>query len=67
VNDETGYLVKSDIEFSEKLASLLTDPELRKKLAAGAVQHSLQFDWDKVARDWESVFVEAAAKRRKKK
>lgn len=67
VNDETGYLVKSDIEFSEKLGSLLTDHELRLKMSASAARHALQFDWDKVAREWENVFVEAAAKRRKKK
>ncbi len=67
VNDETGYLVKSDIEFSEKLALLLTGHELRAKMSAAAARHSLQFDWDKVGRDWENVFVEAAAKRRNKK
>jgi glycosyltransferase involved in cell wall biosynthesis len=67
VNDETGYLVKSDIEFSEKLALLLTDDQLRANMSAAAGRHALQFDWDKVAGEWENVFVEAAAKRRKKK
>jgi len=67
VNGETGYLVKSDIEFSEKLGLLLTNYELRRKMSASAARHSLQFDWDKIARDWEQVFVEAAAKRRKKR
>jgi hypothetical protein len=35
-------------------------------MSAAAARHALQFDWDKVARDWEGVFVEAAAKRRTK-
>jgi glycosyltransferase involved in cell wall biosynthesis len=66
VNGETGYLVKSDIELSQKLRVLLSDGELRLKMSAAAARHALQFDWDKVVRDWESAFVEAAGKRRKK-
>jgi len=66
VQGETGYLVKSESELSLKLGLLLSDQELRFKMSAAAVQHSAQFDWDKVARDWENVFVEAASKRRKK-
>ena len=66
VNGQTGYLVKSDIELSQKLGALLADEDLRIKMSAAAARHALQFDWDKVTRDWESVFVEAAAKRRKK-
>jgi glycosyltransferase involved in cell wall biosynthesis len=66
VNAETGYLVKSDIELSQKLGGLLSDEDLRLKMSAAAARHALQFDWDKVAREWESVFVEAAGKRRKR-
>ena len=66
VNGETGYLVKSDIDLSQKLRVLLADEDLRLKMSAAAARHALQFDWDKVAQDWESVFVEAAGKRRKK-
>ena len=66
IHGETGYLVKSESELSDKLGLLLSDQDLRLKMSAAAARHALQFDWDKVARDWESVFVEAAAKRRKK-
>jgi len=66
VHGETGYLVKSENELSLKLGLLLTDEELRLKMSAAAARHAMQFDWDKVTRDWESVFVEAAGKRRKK-
>ena len=65
VHGETGYL-KSQSELSDKLGLLLSDRELRLKMSAAAARHALQFDWDKVARDWERVFVEAAAKRREK-
>ncbi len=67
VNGETGYLVESDGELSRKLGWLLSDRDLRLKMSAAAARHALQFDWDKIAQDWETVFVEAAAKRRKKR
>ena len=66
VQSETGYLVKSESELSNKLGLLLADQSLRLKMSAAAAQHALQFDWDKVARDWESVFVDAVGKRRKR-
>jgi glycosyltransferase involved in cell wall biosynthesis len=66
VHGETGYLAKSESELSDKLGLLLGDRDLRLKMSAAAARHALQFDWDKVARDWMSVFLEAAAKRRKK-
>ncbi len=65
VPGETGYLVESESALADKLGLLLSDQNLRLKMSAAAARHALQFDWDKVARDWESVFVEAAAKRRK--
>ena len=64
VHGETGYLVKSENELSEKLDLLLTDQDLRLTMSAAAARHALQFDWDKITRDWESLFVEAAGKRR---
>jgi len=66
VHGETGYLVESESELSHKLGLLLSDQDLRFKMSAAAARHALQFDWDKVTRDWESVFVEAAGKPRKK-
>jgi glycosyltransferase involved in cell wall biosynthesis len=66
VHGETGYLVESESELSQKLGWLLADQELRLRMSAAAARHALQFDWNKVARDWEKVFVEATDKRRKK-
>jgi glycosyltransferase involved in cell wall biosynthesis len=65
VHGETGYLVKSEDELSHKLGVLLSDHDLRLKMSAAAARYAVQFDWDKVARDWEGVFVEAAGKRRR--
>ena len=64
VHGETGYLVKSESEISDSLGVLLSDQDLRRKMSAAAARHALQFDWDKVTRDWESVFIEAVSKRR---
>ncbi len=66
VHGETAYLVKSESELSQKLGLLLSDQDLRLRMSAAAARHALQFDWDKVARDWERVFVEAVGKRRRK-
>ena len=66
VNGETGYLVKSESELSYSLGLLLSDRDLRRRMSAAAARHALQFDWDKVARDWESAFLEAVSIRRKR-
>lgn len=66
VNGETGYLVGSESELAERLQILLSHHDLRSKMSAAAARHALQFDWDKVTEDWERVFVEAAAKRKRR-
>jgi glycosyltransferase involved in cell wall biosynthesis len=66
VNGETGYLVESDTELSQKLGLLLSDQNLRLKMSAAAARHAVQFDWDKVAREWQNLFLDVAGKRRKK-
>jgi glycosyltransferase involved in cell wall biosynthesis len=67
VNGETGYLVKSEGELAERLASLLSDQELRQKMSVAAARHAEQFDWDQVTQNWQHVFEEAVGKRRKNK
>jgi glycosyltransferase involved in cell wall biosynthesis len=63
VNGETGYLVKSEADISHALAALLSDRDLRLKMSAAAARHASQFEWNKVARDWENAFLEAVTKR----
>jgi glycosyltransferase involved in cell wall biosynthesis len=64
VDGETGYLVKSEREVSEKLCLLLSDHDLRFKMSIASARHALEFDWNKVARDWENAFIKATDKRR---
>jgi glycosyltransferase involved in cell wall biosynthesis len=64
VNAETGFLVRSESELSQKLELLLTQPELRQTMSAAAVQLSLKFDWDRVVEQWERLFESVVAQRR---
>jgi glycosyltransferase involved in cell wall biosynthesis len=63
VNGETGFLVESDAELAEKLEGLLRDKNLRCSMARAAALHSLNFDWDRIAVQWEEVFEAVTATR----
>jgi glycosyltransferase involved in cell wall biosynthesis len=62
-NGETGFLVESDAELAEKLELLLRDPTLRRSMSRAAALHALQFDWDRIALQWQEVFEAVTAKR----
>ncbi len=64
VDGETGCLVKSESELSQRVGWLLGDPSLRLKMSAAAVRHASKFDWDEITRLWEGVFAEAIGRRR---
>jgi glycosyltransferase involved in cell wall biosynthesis len=63
VNGESGFLVESDAELAEKLELLLRDANLRHSMSRAAALHALNFDWDRIARQWEEVFEAVTAKR----
>jgi glycosyltransferase involved in cell wall biosynthesis len=63
VNGESGFLVESDAELAEKLELLLRDANLRRLMSRAAALHALNFDWDRIARQWEEVFEAVTAKR----
>jgi glycosyltransferase involved in cell wall biosynthesis len=60
VSGVTGFLVRSEAELSEKLATLLTNLELRQSMSAAAVQHSLKFEWDAITEQWARLFCSVA-------
>ena len=62
-NGESGFLVESDAELAEKMELLLRDANLRRAMSRAAVLHALNFDWDRIARQWEVVFEAVTAKR----
>ncbi|MGA8273506.1 MAG: glycosyltransferase family 4 protein [Candidatus Sulfotelmatobacter sp.] len=65
VNGKTGFLVGSDAELAESLDRLAGDFALREAFAAAAISYANQFDWEKIAAQWASVFQQAVAKRQR--
>ena len=63
VNGEGGFLVESDAELAEKLDLLLRDLNLRRSMSRAAALHALQFDWDRIALQWQEVFEAVTTKR----
>lgn len=63
LNGETGFLVESDAELAEKLELLLRDANLRRSMSRAAALHALNFDWDRIAPQWQEVFEAVTAKR----
>jgi len=64
ISGTTGFLAASDVELSEKLDLLIHRPELRRSMGEAARVHSQKFDWDVIARKWQDIFEQAAARRR---
>jgi len=63
LNGESGFLVESDAELAEKLELLLRDPNLRRSMSRAAALHALEFDWDRIALQWQEVFEAVTARR----
>jgi glycosyltransferase involved in cell wall biosynthesis len=60
----TGYLVNSDTQLFERTEELLSRPELRRQLGAAGRILSQQFDWDRIALQWEEIFERLGSARR---
>jgi glycosyltransferase involved in cell wall biosynthesis len=65
VNGETGFLIESEEEITQKLDCLIARPELRQSMREAAIAHAGKFDWDVIAVQWQQVFREVVARRRK--
>jgi len=61
---ETGFLVGSDVELSQRLDLLLANHELRQRMAEAAVQLARRFDWDSISAKWAELFCQIVAARR---
>ena len=61
VDGESGFLVRSDQELSERLDLLLANRDVRLAMSAAAERHSWRFDWDRIAEQWASIFERASA------
>ncbi|MGA2002249.1 MAG: glycosyltransferase family 4 protein [Terriglobales bacterium] len=59
----TGSLCESDDELSAALRRLIGDPDLRMQMSVAAVKHAQQFEWDAIAKQWETIMEKAVANR----
>jgi len=60
IDGEAGIVVRYDIEqFSDALAKILLDSQVREKLHRGAEQFTLRHDWQRVAENIEMAYQEA--------
>jgi glycosyltransferase involved in cell wall biosynthesis len=63
VDGETGVLVEDPADLGKTLAGVLSDGDLRARLAAGALAHAATFTWAETARATFAALVREAARR----
>jgi glycosyltransferase involved in cell wall biosynthesis len=63
----TGFLAENDQQLAESLDVLLGSTDLRRRMSAAAAEHARQFDWDRIARQWEDIFQETLACRNERR
>jgi glycosyltransferase involved in cell wall biosynthesis len=61
VDGVTGFQVGTPEELMTALERLIADRSLREQMGNAARKHVQQFDWDLVARQWQSAYLEIAA------
>ena len=62
VDGVTGFQVGTVDEMMQALEKLIGDPALRLKMGAAARMHMEKFDWEPVAKQWQSAYLEIAAR-----
>jgi glycosyltransferase involved in cell wall biosynthesis len=61
VDGVTGFQVRTIEEMMEALGKLIADCSLRERMGSAARSHVRTFDWDIVAGQWQSAYLEIAA------
>ena len=61
VDGVTGFQVETIEQMMQALGKLIADRSLRERTGAAARVHAKKFDWDPVARQWQSAYLEMAA------
>jgi glycosyltransferase involved in cell wall biosynthesis len=65
IDGKTGFLVGGDDEMITRLAPLLADSGLRRRLGEAGRSHMARFSWDLITRQWETIFTRVALEQRK--
>ncbi len=63
VDGVTGFQVATADEMMRALGQLIADRPLRERMGAAARKHMENFDWEVVSRQWESAYLEIAARK----
>jgi glycosyltransferase involved in cell wall biosynthesis len=63
IDGVTGFQVGALEEMMQALGKLVADRSLRARMGAAARGHMEKFDWDRVAKQWQSAYLEMAADR----
>ena len=60
VDGETGFQARTIEEMMQALEKLIEDCSLRERMGSAARSHVRTYDWDIVARKWQSAYLEIA-------
>jgi glycosyltransferase involved in cell wall biosynthesis len=63
IDGTTGFLAGDDSEMMERLAQLIANSDLRRRLGESGRAHIARFSWDVIARQWEEIFMRLAPRR----
>ena len=63
IDGETGYLIGSDDELFDRLQSLLSQSDQRRRFGGAGRKHSERFDWGSITRQWEEVFLDLTSRK----
>jgi glycosyltransferase involved in cell wall biosynthesis len=64
LHGQTGFLAESDADLTQALEVLLHDSASRQSMAKAAIQHSRNFDWDRITEQWIGIFQELVVNRK---
>ena len=59
LEDDLG-ITMSDEELSEHVGSLIRDPETRRKMGEHSTEMARDWDWDRIAPQWENLVIRLA-------
>jgi glycosyltransferase involved in cell wall biosynthesis len=63
---DDGFLTTDDpVEIASRLRTLLTDPDLRYRMARSASERARGFTWERVVRETEDVYRDVLSRRRR--
>lgn len=63
LDGQSGYLIGEDDELFRRLSQLIGNLSLRLTMGRAGRAHSLNFDWNPIARQWQEIFLNLAPKR----